>query len=503
MKEIIYIQAGRFSNYIGSHFWNAQQNYFTYGEDAEESIVDHDISFREGANPKGESTFSPRLLLFDRKGNFGAVPSLYETAEDADEDTELWGDNVVQYRQDPIPLSQYHAQIEAGESTPNEQNKATEPRKIRYWSDYSLVYYHPRSLQRLPDVPEWEEAEGDWISNGELFNKYDDEYDLMEGEFRAFVEECDNLQGMQLLNDTATFGSFTNAFLIKFRDDFTKLPCLAFPSLSRNMPQHVDADNGIKQVINDALSLQALCELATITTPLQSPHLWNTGDWLDGVDFDRDSLYHSSALLSAHIESATLPLRLKGSANDLSSLTSLLNWHGDTRLAHLNGALPMSGKTFSEGELTRRIYDLSTISPDPKATYARLEVTRGFSHQAIQSYDDWKGQSRLRASCMHTAPIDLPSSFPNIFAAPERQVSAYSSLQTSARSAPIFAAYGAFANDCLTKHSDVVTRMGVEADEIKELRENMWNLEDSYKQDDEYEFDNMSDDAGLGEDEEY
>ena len=83
MKEIIYIQAGNFSNYIGSHFWNTQESYFTYGEE-DASIVDHDISFREGQNLKvspcyqlqghlpnyvlkGEPTFCPRLLLFDRK----------------------------------------------------------------------------------------------------------------------------------------------------------------------------------------------------------------------------------------------------------------------------------------------------------------------------------------------------------------------------------------------------------------------------------------------------
>lgn len=50
MREILYFQAGRFSNFIGSHFWNAQESYFTYGEDAEEPLVDHDVSFREGLN---------------------------------------------------------------------------------------------------------------------------------------------------------------------------------------------------------------------------------------------------------------------------------------------------------------------------------------------------------------------------------------------------------------------------------------------------------------------
>jgi hypothetical protein len=51
MKEIIYIQAGNISNYVGTHFWNAQQSYFTYSRD-EEVLVDHDVSFREGVSPR-------------------------------------------------------------------------------------------------------------------------------------------------------------------------------------------------------------------------------------------------------------------------------------------------------------------------------------------------------------------------------------------------------------------------------------------------------------------
>lgn len=51
MKEIIYIQAGNTSNHIGTHFWNAQQNYFDYSGD-KEVLVDHDVSFREGLSPR-------------------------------------------------------------------------------------------------------------------------------------------------------------------------------------------------------------------------------------------------------------------------------------------------------------------------------------------------------------------------------------------------------------------------------------------------------------------
>ena len=37
MKELLYIQAGPFSNYIGTHFWNTQQEYY----DREEKVPDY------------------------------------------------------------------------------------------------------------------------------------------------------------------------------------------------------------------------------------------------------------------------------------------------------------------------------------------------------------------------------------------------------------------------------------------------------------------------------
>ena len=58
MREILYFQAGTFANFVGTHFWNAQESYFTYGEDAEEPFVDHDVSFREGLNERVSSAYA-------------------------------------------------------------------------------------------------------------------------------------------------------------------------------------------------------------------------------------------------------------------------------------------------------------------------------------------------------------------------------------------------------------------------------------------------------------
>lgn len=56
MKEIVHVQAGSFANYVGTHFWNTQESYFTY-EDGDDPLVEHDRSFREGLNSKVEIFF--------------------------------------------------------------------------------------------------------------------------------------------------------------------------------------------------------------------------------------------------------------------------------------------------------------------------------------------------------------------------------------------------------------------------------------------------------------
>ena len=62
----------------------------------------------------------------------------------------------------------------------------------------------------------------------------------MEDSFRPFVEECDNLQGLHLMHDTNQFGGLIHSFLGTFRDEFVKLPTMAFPFISDAV---TDSDN--------------------------------------------------------------------------------------------------------------------------------------------------------------------------------------------------------------------------------------------------------------------
>ncbi|KAJ3557958.1 hypothetical protein NM688_g1196 [Phlebia brevispora] len=504
MREILYIQAGKLANYVGTHFWNAQESYFTYGEGALDPIVNHDISFREGLSERGESTFSPRLLLFDRKSNFGSLSDLYDAAEahGSEELLSEWNGDVVEYRQDPVPQSDYHARLDTERDTHGPEDEQATPRadesRIRFWADYSRVFFHPRTIQRLPDPPDWEAAEGDWAKGIEEFNRLEEDSEFMEETFRMFVEECDNLQGLQLVNETPTFGSFTHSFLTRFRDEFTKIPSLSLSILSGVDPRKIDVDDSpsLMKALNDALCLRSLSELSTMTVPLQNPSTWTAGPWLRDLTADLKDSYHASALLSTHIESATLPLRLKSpaSSTDMSTLCSLLNWRENTSFASLSGAFPLSTSDNLEFEQDAyaRIYDLSTLVEVPNSQsgeilpFARIDVSRGFSKGSISSYDTWAKRFQPPPFSIHAPACNIPTSFPRILVpvgSPQQTAGAFSSIVTSHHSSTLFAAFSSLADDCLRRHTDVVDKLGLERDDVRQLRDELQALEDIYKVD--------------------
>ncbi|OJT12345.1 Protein dml-1 [Trametes pubescens] len=454
MKEILYIQAGPSANHVGTHFWNAQESYFTYGED-EDPTVFHDRSFREGVTSK----------------------------------VTLEG-GVVEYRQDPIPKSAYQARLEAGESDELEdKDVTTDTSNVRFWSDYSRVYYHPRSFQKLPDLAEWERAEGEWNASKETFEKHEHEHDIMDDDVRFFIEECDGLQGVQLLSDCGSFGGFTDAFITAFRDEHPKIPSLAFALLSSasNILVHADEEQNAMKAINDALCMRSIEAMSTISVPLQHPSTWQRKEWLEGLNVDLRSQYHTSALLATHIESATLPLRLKRSQHDIASLSSMLNASGTLGISHLAGRYPVPSAVVWSRETERRLYDLSAITEASAksgntraAEYARLHVSRGFNASEYAPYEDYFDARSPAPFSIHATPYPTPTSFPHISTSPSEKHRALSALTTSSATAPLLASYATLVQSCADRRADVIVRMGMEFDEMRELKDDLWALCDRY-----------------------
>lgn len=84
MREILYLQLGDYSNHVGTHFWNMQDEYRSLDMN-EQDDVDTTISFTERYNLdvranqsfpwpeflpsfQGSYTLYPRVVIFDQRG---------------------------------------------------------------------------------------------------------------------------------------------------------------------------------------------------------------------------------------------------------------------------------------------------------------------------------------------------------------------------------------------------------------------------------------------------
>lgn len=105
------------------------------------------------------------------------------------------------HKQDALLPSDYQQSLDAG-TEPAPLAKSA----VRYWSDFSRVYYHPKSSVQLYDyeldssIRPFER----FAMGTELFDSLDKEHDIIDRDWRPFVEECDLMQGIQVyttLND--------------------------------------------------------------------------------------------------------------------------------------------------------------------------------------------------------------------------------------------------------------------------------------------------------------
>ncbi|KUI64754.1 Protein dml-1 [Cytospora mali] len=337
MHEIITLQLGQQSNYLATHFWNAQESYFTYTED-EQSFIDHDVHWRPGIAADGSETFMPRTVVYDLKGGFGSlkkINALYDIQEgDAPaQASSLWGGQTVVQRADPIAPSAYQQSLDAG----LEPTRPT-AEGVRYWSDFNRVYYHPRSIVQLNEyelgssLAPFER----WDTGEELFASLDKEHDIVDRDLRPFIEEADQMQGIQIMTtlDDA-WGGFASRYLERLRDEYGKTTIWVWGLQ--------EAFQGVEPV-NKAKSLTEMYKQASLVIPIALPSSLPPR-LRTALSLDASSSWHTAALLSAAVESATLPSRLKDAANreTLGHMTDRLNVHGKQTVANLQMSFAGAG----------------------------------------------------------------------------------------------------------------------------------------------------------------
>lgn len=125
-------------------------------------------------------------------------------------------------RERPIQPSTYQQHLNEGTEPP-----ALRAQDVRFWSDYNRVFYHPNSIVQLYETslsPERKAFES-WQDGEELFGALDQESDVLDEQLRPLAEECDQMQGLQILSSVDDgWGGFACNYVERLSDEFGKSP---------------------------------------------------------------------------------------------------------------------------------------------------------------------------------------------------------------------------------------------------------------------------------------
>ncbi|KAI9277024.1 tubulin domain-containing protein [Phascolomyces articulosus] len=314
MREIVTLQLGQLANFVGTHFWNTQEEYFTYGADPTESNVeiDHDILYRAGLSPTGAETYTPRVLVYDLKGGFGSLQKYNQLFAAEANDKVGWDQGINKVVQDQYPKNAYQQQLERMDVDPATEMVELDDNSVKTWSDFNRIYYHPRSMNQITthNMDDTISPYHAYSVGRQSYSDYERETESFEDNFRHFVEECDNLQGFQVLASMDdAFSGFTEGLLHDVRDEFAKTPILCYSLQSSSLPTQERAKHRV--ALNRALGIARILDLCSSYIPLYTPsasHIRNSG-LSNYIHPNCNSMYHTSAILSSAIETISLSFR--------------------------------------------------------------------------------------------------------------------------------------------------------------------------------------------------
>lgn len=333
--------------------------------------MNHDISFRPGLGADGSETYTPRTLIYDLKGAFGTLRrenALYQLERQENPQSQgQWSGSTIPFRHPPIAPSSYQQALDQGTEPPILTTET-----VRYWSDYNHIFYHPRSIVQLNEyelnssLMPFEQ----WSKGEELFANLDREHDLLDRDLRPFLEECDQLQGIQVLAGVDdAWGGFTSKYLERVADELGK-GCRWVFGL-QDTQRHARERQAL-QLANVAQSIFSIDPSASMHIPLASI----PASLPSYVSLDGSSRWHTSALAAAAMESLTLPTRLRSnqaSRATFDNLESTLNGDGMRRIA----ATSLS------------IKDPSTLEQDAQPNgHSDPRMTNGHTHTDDDDDDD-------------------------------------------------------------------------------------------------------------------
>ncbi|CAN0842667.1 Protein misato homolog 1 [Linum grandiflorum] len=316
---------------------------------------------------------------------------------------------------------------------------------VQFWTDFSKVHYHPRSLYELSGL---------WVNSLE-FDNYGIGKDVYsEGsrgeeigeKLRFFTEESDHIQGFQFIaDDSGGFAALSADLLESIADDYPYIPILLYtvraPSSSTNPRNRKQT---VSRNIHDAVSFSRLSSLSKLIVPLGLPSL-STSKACKSLHVKDEKPYHTSAVYAAAMHSISLPLRMDtlgptvdssyaSGAMDVNGLVQMLAGQARQNLvAILDSAIPAPALTAGNlvppsflGNLQSLTPEISDDADDVHAVESMIvhgalgsgnhrasvsEVTDAIS----EAYETLSTRPMFSHLSTARCPLPIPLPFPSIF----------------------------------------------------------------------------------------
>ncbi|XP_059174651.1 protein misato homolog 1-like [Physella acuta] len=476
-REVVSIQIGSYSNFVGTHWWNQQESSFVYDPKLLEEHpkeVNHDVLFREGKTLKGDVTYTPRLVLFDLNNSLGSLKqdgtlydvnveenirwvgdvTLHQTPrtrknqylQDLDKESETLEPRVKQWDDDfdETELCQDSLPLKAEEQVFG-KNYYDLDNDVKVWSDYLRMGLHPRSIFLLKGH-QYNNAETPFniFGLGQQICKDGQQWDEIEDRLRYFTEECDQLQGFHILMDSHNaFAGLASSVLSYLMEEFSNKSRLSFSLTPTTAPDQTPAERSAR-LLNSALGLYHCSNSSSLYVPVSlASTLWKSiGKPIDfpHLTYKAQLDYHTSSVIAANLDTVTMPYRTEADFGRMNDITDSLNSMG-RKVAALYTTLPFPVRTgTSLIETLTNLTDTRSLTPhvDCSSTpWIQSCVVRGVpsfviksgSHSRptkqmptlssvndiIQLYHSEIYPSTLSASCVLLDGLKVGTPFPHIF----------------------------------------------------------------------------------------
>ncbi|XP_033831275.1 protein misato homolog 1 [Periophthalmus magnuspinnatus] len=373
-RELITLQLGHYSNFVGTHWWNLQDASLFYDPDTPLGEIQSDVVFREGQTSGGHVTYTPRLIAMDLKGSLGNLRqegSLYDPGKDTSAVT--WEGDLMMHKESPPQKNSFLEDLdkldngeilaEADFSTSHSQCSASAPLtvdtvnnqlsrlqknyrlegSVKVWSDFLRIHLHPRTISVIHQYNHDGDAHRlEAFSQGEALLQGSVLEDL-EDRLHFFVEECDYLQGFQVFCDLADgFSGLGSKVTEMLQDSYSGQGILTWGLAPVNHPNSTPMKD-LYHLLNCTLGTMHLSSHSSLfcpmtlrgglglrpTSPVTFPYL----------NYDPSLWYHSSAILALALDALTMPCRLRNNSIPMWQLSETLAVSG-RKVVSAYGAVP-------------------------------------------------------------------------------------------------------------------------------------------------------------------